>query len=307
MPVQFTIIDAFTTTIFGGNPASVIVLPPGSKYPSDTLLTKIAAEFNLSETAFLIQRDPKDHPEVAQVTHPVFSLRWFTPRVEVDLCGHATLASAFKLLTEVLKPAPDAVSFLTLSGVLTAKVVGSDERGPLICLDFPEKSVRDFDDEEALGNLERAFGFTRNEFLYVGRSDYSKEFDILVEVEPGKDIGNLDVKTSFLTIPNVRCVILTSKSHPQLHPSTDFVSRVFAPNTGVPEDPVTGSAHCTLAFHHGTSLQRYKGSAKGKTMKAKQLSERSGNVEVLWDREGKRVQIWGNAVKASEGSLFVDL
>ncbi|KAJ3205011.1 hypothetical protein HDU67_009154 [Dinochytrium kinnereticum] len=172
-----------------------------------------------------------------------------------------------------------------------------------------QKRVERVEDEGVVGAVERAFGIRREEIVFLGRSVYESGFDVLVEVESGLDVGAMKVEVSALSIPHSRCIILTSKATPTLHgPTTDFVSRVFAPNCGITEDPVTGSAHCTLAVHYGTKMSRFKGCGLERDgMKALQLSKRGGEVEVLWDRRTGRVQLWGTAVTVSEGRMFVEV
>ncbi|KAI8842138.1 dynein heavy chain and region D6 of dynein motor-domain-containing protein [Chytridium lagenaria] len=274
--------------------------PSRSPIPPDTLLQKIALEFNLSETAFLIHKSTS-----AATSTQAFSLRWFTPTAEVDLCGHATLASAHALLTNYFVQGQiNSLEFSTRSGILKASVVEWITAGdPVICLDFPEMKVVEFSDDNVLSALEKGFGMGRSDFILVGRSDYDTGYDVLVEVAPEKNIGSMKVQVSHLAIPNVRCVILTSLTSPNIHgpDSPVFISRVFGPNVGVDEDPVTGSAHCSLAVHYGSKLNRFKGIFDA-SMKARQVSARGGDVEVLWDREIKRVQIWGRAVRVMDSA-----
>lgn len=256
-------VDAFTNQAFGGNPAAVCVLREAR---DEQWMQNVAREMNLSETAFL----------VAQAD--AFHLRWFTPTVEVALCGHATLASAHVLWQEgYLKPGAQA-RFDTLSGRLLA-----DRRGEWIELDFPAKSE---EAAEPPAHLTEALGVTPR---YVGRN----QFDYLVELESAEQVRSLSPDHSQLRRLPVRGVIVTSRSD---SPEYDFVSRFFAPGSGIDEDPVTGSAHCCLAPYWSKIL--------GKTeMMAYQASARGGVVRVRL--EGDRVLLGGQAVTVLRGELSV--
>jgi len=257
-------VDAFTSRAFQGNPAAVCLL---DRERDDAWMQSVGAEMNLAATAFLLPRDDG------------FSLRWFTPAVELDLCGHATLASAHALWEEGVL-APDATArFPTRSGLLTAT-----RAGDWIELDFPATPAQPADPASPL--LE-SLGVTAP--VYVGRN----KFDYLIEVESEELVRGLDPDHALLgTIP-VRGVIVTSLSS---SPDFDFVSRFFAPVSGIPEDHVTGSAHCSLAPYWSSKL--------GKTeMTAFQASRRGGVVRVRL--EGDRVKLGGQAVTVLRGSLEV--
>ena len=230
-------------------------------------MQSVGAEMNLAATAFLLPRDDG------------FSLRWFTPAVEVDLCGHATLASAHALWEEGVL-APDAAArFHTRSGLLTAT-----RAGDWIELEFPATLAQPADPSSPL--LE-SLGVTAP--VYVGRN----KFDYLIEVESEELVRGLDPDHALLGAVPVRGVIVTSRSS---SPELDFVSRFFAPASGIPEDPVTGSAHCSLAPYWSSKL--------GKTeMTAFQASKRGGVVRVRL--EGDRVKLGGQAVTVLRGSLEV--
>ncbi|HYC33602.1 MAG TPA: PhzF family phenazine biosynthesis protein, partial [Gemmatimonadales bacterium] len=213
-PQRFTQVDAFTSTPFGGNPAAVCLLSA----PRDPeWMQLVAREMNLAETAFLVRREDG------------FELRWFTPGVEVDLCGHATLASAHALWeTGELAPA-DTARFHTRSGVLTAA-----RRDGLIWLDLPSTPAAP---APAPPGLEDALGAGPR---WTGRSP----FDWLVELDSETRVRRLEPDLSRLARIDARGVIVTARADDGTH---DFVSRFFAPGAGIPEDPVTGSAHCALA------------------------------------------------------------
>ncbi|KAJ3193022.1 hypothetical protein HK101_005573 [Irineochytrium annulatum] len=263
--MDFKVVDAFTSTAFGGNPAAIIVLS-GDAFPKDELLAKIAAEFNLSETAFLLP----DRRDKADDGSPLFHLRWFTPKVEVVLCGHATLASAHVLFSTLANPLPSRIRFKTLSGILVAKLHDAESKS--ISLDFPAPPVEVCEDKFVRKQVELATGLSKEKFLYWGAQ---KQYYV-VEVEPDVDLEKLDVDFSALAKITDRNVILASTPHSRhlsTMPSLDFVSRVFCAASGIDEDPVTGSAHCALAVHYGRKLNRFVGSAKP-TMEAKQVSRR---------------------------------
>jgi len=257
-------IDAFTDTPFRGNPAAVCVLP-GPR--DEAWMQDVAREMNLSETAFLQRAAGIDE----------YALRWFTPSTEVDLCGHATLASAHALWEHGYADPERPLRFHTRSGVLTA-----ERRGEWIELDFPATPV------EACpvpAELEAALGVER--VRSVGRS----RFDLLVELESAEAVRTLAPDLTRLARIPVRGVIVTSRADSDAH---DFVSRFFAPRVGVPEDPVTGSAHCTLAPFWAERLGRTE-------LVGHQASSRGGVVRVR--HGGERVYLGGQAVTVLRAEL----
>lgn len=269
MALRITQVDAFTDQPFHGNPAAVCVLPQAA---TDTWMADLAREMNLSETAFLVRR-----PDAS------YDLRWFTPAVEVALCGHATLASAHVLWEEGHLPASTTARFHTKSGLLTAARRG-DWPGNWIELDFP--ATREQPSEEPPG-LREALGVTSP--VYIGRD----KFDYLVELTSETELRALDPDHSRLRQLPVRGVIVTSRSSTA---EFDFISRFFAPGSGVDEDPVTGSAHCRLTPYWAAKL--------GKSdMVAYQASPRGGTVRVR--TAGDRVHLAGQAVTVLHGELFV--
>ena len=263
MAFPFFQVDAFADGPFSGNPAAVVLL---SATAETAWMHKVAAEMNLSETAFLTRRAEGE-----------FDLRWFTPAVEVDLCGHATLASAHALWQGGHAPASMPLQFHTKSGVLTATPAGG-----WIELDFPATHVKSAEAPDGLLDALRA------QARYVGRS----KFDYLVEV--GSEETVRDLKPDFValrTLP-VRGVIVTSQAST---PGWDFVSRFFAPGSGIDEDPVTGSAHCALTPYWATKL--------GKTdFTARQLSARGGTLRL--SLVGDRVKLRGQATSVLRGELI---
>ena len=263
MPLTITQVDAFTREPFGGNPAAVCLLPDAAEAP---WMQRVAREMNLSETAFLVPRD-----------EGAFDLRWFTPAVEVDLCGHATLASAH-VLWEKGHLTPDAPAvFHTRSGRLSAVL-----RDGWVEMDFPAEP-----DEPAPvpDGLADALGA---EPTYVGRN----RLDYLVEVDAEATVRRLAPDARRLGEVEGRGIIVTARAETE---GFDFVSRFFAPRAGVDEDPVTGSAHCCL----GPYWRRRLG---GDAFTAWQASERGGLVKVAV--RGERVTLSGQAVTVLRGELL---
>lgn len=261
MPQPIVQVDAFTDRPFAGNPAAVCILAAPGEEP---WMRDVAAEMNLSETAFLHRLDDG------------WSLRWFTPAVEVDLCGHATLASAHVLWQDGLLPPDAQARFHTRSGLLTAV-----REGGWIRMDFPAKPEQPAPAPEG---LEQALGVRP---LYTGRS----RFDWLVEVESEAVVRALTPDLGLLARVQARGVIVTARAEVGGY---DFVSRFFAPRVGVPEDPVTGSAHCALAPFWAARLGRDE-------LTGYQASRRGGTVQVRV--AGDRVMLGGQAVTVMRGEL----
>jgi PhzF family phenazine biosynthesis protein len=257
------VVDAFTDRPFAGNPAAVCLLPA----PAEARwMQQVAAEMNLSETAFLDRRADG------------FGLRWFTPTVEVDLCGHATLASAHVLWEAGHLSRDQAARFHTRSGLLTA-----ESRGDWIELDFPAKPAEPC---AAPADLALALGAP---LRFVGRNG----FDYLVEVETEEALRALRPDHRRLAELPVRGVIVTARS---ATPEFDFVSRFFAPGSGVAEDPVTGSAHCCLGPFWGNRLGKAE-------LCAYQASRRGGVVRI--GLAGERVKLRGQAVTVLRGEFQI--
>lgn len=261
MKIPFYQVDAFSSKIFGGNPAAVC---PLESWPADEILQNIAAENNLSETAFFVQRSKGQ-----------YKLRWFTPTVEVDLCGHATLASAFIIFSFIDRKLA-SVDFETASGPLSVA-----KSGELLCLNFPARKPVP---AEAPPILSQALGTEPLEVL--------KARDLLVVFKDESAIKNMIPDFDKLKqIRDVLGIIVTARGE-----KSDFVSRFFAPNAGVPEDPVTGSSHCTLIPYWADRLKKNH-------LYAFQLSKRGG--ELFCENLGDRVQISGNAVLYAKGELYL--
>lgn len=246
-------IDAFTKELFGGNPAAVCIL---ESWLDTNLMQKIAAENNLAETAYAVQKD--DH----------YELRWFTPEIEVDLCGHATLATAF-VLYNYYDHKENTLRFISpRSGEL---IVEKNEKGTLT-MDFPTDELKKVSEQtlitEAIGKKPLV--------TYKGKTDYMLIYETQTEIEA------MTPNFHLLNELDCRGVIVTAKGN-----TVDFVSRFFAPQCGIPEDPVTGSAHTTLTPYWSKKLNK-------KSLSAKQLSKRGGNIQCEY--LGDRVKISGNAV-----------
>jgi PhzF family phenazine biosynthesis protein len=260
MNVPIYQVDAFSSKLFGGNPAAIC---PLDHWLPNATLQSIAAENNVSETAYYIPKNGGFH------------IRWFTPGVEVDLCGHATLASAHVIMDIRREVTGGRVSFESKSGELI--VTRQDD---LYALDFPARPPIEtkFDNKlfEALGAQPK---------MVLGARDYLCVFETEAEVRALKPdmqkLAAIDRFATIVTAPGTDC---------------DFVSRFFAPAKGVPEDPVTGSAHCTLTPYWATRLGKSK-------LFARQVSPRGGE---LWcEHRGDRVTIAGRAVKYLEGTIVV--
>ena len=268
-------VDAFTDEPFKGNPAAVCLL---EREYDDLLLQSIAAEMNLSETAFVLSQ-----AEEPRRNSPRFALRWFTPKIEVPLCGHATLASAKVLFSETKIQAPE-ITFDTRSGKLVAK---REKDG--ICLDFPANPpvphTSDPDYLTALGLMEcedmQLAKSAKKLLIRVGHED------IVQKLEP-----DFQQMLAVESAEAVMGIIVTSKSA-----SYDFVSRFFAPWIGINEDPVTGAAHTVLAPYWSSILGKVE-------MSAYQASSRGGELSVRITPNG-RVNMIGKAVVVSKGELYV--
>ncbi len=258
--MKYYVVDVFTDTLFSGNPAGVCLL---DDWPEDSLLQNIAFENNLAETAFAVKKEG------------YYALRWFTPQVEVDLCGHATLASAYVLLQQAGKT-PRQVEFRTKSGALTVR-----KDGDLFMMDFPSRKPVSC---PAPAVLEKALG--------ARVLETHKARDLLVLVEDRDTVASLQPDFPLLkSIKGVLGIIVTAKGD-----QCDFVSRFFAPGVGIDEDPVTGSSHSTLIPFWKERLQKTD-------MMARQLSRRGGSL-ICKDR-GERVLIGGKARLYLKGDILL--
>ena len=261
MKFPFFWVDAFTSEVFAGNPAGVV---PLEQWPADALMQRIAFENGLAETAFFVRTGPDR-----------FHLRWFTPAIEVELCGHATLAAAFALFNQ-LGQSSNVITFDTRSGALTVS-----RRGDLLELDFPSYPATPVAPSaaltQALGCAPFLFLQSKVRWLcvYATAAEVSAlqpNHALLEKIVPGRIT---------VTAPGQDC---------------DFVSRSFVPDAGIPEDPVTGSAHCTLVPYWAGGLGKSK-------LHARQVSARGGE---LWcEQAGDRVKIAGHAVLYMKGEIVV--
>lgn len=262
MVLKITQVDAFTDKPFAGNPAAICILQEPMK---TAWMQQVAMEMNLSETAFLVKEEDG------------YNLRWFTPAIEVELCGHATLASAHVLWEEGHLQPDEQARFSTRSGRLTA-----DRNGDWIELNFPAVY-----EEEATApeGLVEALGA---EPIYIGRH---RAMDYIVQMDSEETVRALKPNFSLMVQIETRGVIVTAAGS---SPEFDFVSRFFGPKAGINEDPVTGSAHCCL----GPFWQKRLGKA---TFTAYQASARGGLVRVRVD--GDRIRLGGQAVTVLRGEL----
>jgi len=262
MNLQIFQVDAFTNRLFAGNPAAVC---PLTEWLEDDAMLKIAAENNLAETAFLVKKDD------------VYEIRWFTPVVEMNLCGHATLASAF-VIFDCLKLEENKVEFYSSkSGKLSV-----EKQDEILILDFPRYGVNeieiDADLVEAVGKKPLQTWETQGNM-------------VLMLFDAEDDIKNIAPDMSALGKIPFDEVIVTAKGD-----SADFVSRMFAPRIGIPEDPVTGAIHCSLIPFWAERLGK-------ETLYARQISARGG--ELFCELKGERVKIGGNATLYLKGEIYV--
>ena len=264
MKIDIFQIDAFTDTLFGGNPAAVC---PLEHWLEDAVLQKIAAENNLAETAFFVQ-----------LSEDRFHLKWFTPQHEMDLCGHATLASAFVIFNELGYEKP-TVTFESNSGELSV-----EKKDDFLVLDFPSRMP----EKSSLPKIVV-------DSLNIQPKEVLKSRDYVLVYESEEDILNVDPDVSLLNQINMDPggIIVTAEGS---NPKVDFVSRFFTPQAVVFEDPVTGSAHCSLIPFWAERLGKT-------TLEAVQLSDRRG--ELSCELIGDRVKIKGKAVKYLQGEISV--
>lgn len=266
MTIPIYQVDAFADKPFTGNPAGVCIL---ERPATDAWMQSVAMEMNLSETAFVMRRADGD-----------FDLRWFTPAVEVSLCGHATLATSHVLYESGFLQPSEIARYHTKSGLLQARFVDG-----LIELDFPASDMETCDAPEGLSE---ALGLESK--LWRKRPTRPS---YLIEVASEAIVRNLTPNFAALRLLGIRSVMVTARAETG---EFDFISRFFAPGVGVNEDPVTGSAHCTLAPYWGAKLGKT-------TLSAYQASTRGGSL--LCTLEGDRVKLAGKALTILRGELFV--
>ena len=260
MELDVYYVDAFTDKLFSGNPAAVIF----SDINDTNLMQSIAAENNLSETAFINKKSG------------TYNIRWFAPSCEIDLCGHATLASAF-VYFNFIEPSANNIRFLSLkNGFLDV-----NKKNNILYLDFPKDKLAHVDNNLQIVNALKIEPLE----IYKGRDDY------LVILESEKDVANLNPDFFMFKNIDARGLIVSSTSK-----NYDFISRCFFPTTGVDEDPVTGSAHTTLIPYWSKKLNK-------KNLHAMQISKRGGELKCA--DNGGRVSIGGNAVLYLRGKIFI--
>jgi PhzF family phenazine biosynthesis protein len=262
MNIQIFQVDAFTKTPFGGNPAAIC---PLTEWLADDVMLKIAAENNLAETAFFVKKDD------------IYEIRWFTPMVEVNLCGHATLGSAH-VIFNCLKLEEEKINFYSSrSGDLSV-----EKQGDRLILDFPRYEANEIEIDE---KLVEAVGKTP---LQTWETQGNM---VLMLFENEKEIAAIAPDMSALSKIPFDEIIVTAKGA-----TSDFVSRMFAPRIGIPEDPVTGAIHCSLIPFWAERLGK-------ETLYARQISARGG--ELFCELKGERVKIGGNAVLYLQGEIYV--
>lgn len=253
-------VDAFTSELFAGNPAAVV---PLEEWLTDEQMQNIAAENNLSETAFFVKEGNS------------YRLRWFTPVVEVDLCGHATLATAHVLFEE-LGYSEDEIVFKTRSGLLTVR-----RKGDRLSMNFPADHMEKV---EAPGVLFKALGIPKTSEVY-------KSDDYMVVLNSEEEVAALKPDIRMLSEVEARGIIVTAPGD-----EVDFVSRFFAPRSGVDEDPVTGSAHTKSTPYWSKKLDKEE-------LKARQISKRGGDLTCRM--KGDRVEIEGDAATYLKGEISI--
>lgn len=257
-------VDAFTDRLFAGNPAAVCIV---DAWPDDHVLQAIAAENNLSETAFVCLT-PAGKPN---------QLRWFTPGMEIDLCGHATLATAHVLFHHLGWSAP-CIDFITRSGILQVRQNGNDG----LCMDFP-----------ALASTEVTPSTDLCAMLGHAPVQALGGMDLLVVLATAREVATLQPDPAVLMAQPYRGVVFTAPAQ-----EYDFVSRAFYPGPGILEDPVTGSAHCQLTPYWAQRL--------GKTgLRARQVSARGGDLWCELSTDGTRVKLFGQAITYLQGEIHL--
>ena len=263
--LPFYVVNAFTSSMFGGNPAAVVPLETAL---DDDLLLAIAAQHNLSETAYF---EPQSEGS--------YRLRWFTPKAEVRLCGHATLATAWVIKTlEGIRA--EGLRFETLSGTLTVKEAGSDA----LAINFPAIETREI---EPIPALENALGVP----VCSIRAAVQDPWQLIAMVDDQRTVKQCSPNFEALKSATPLCVAITAPGD-----DADFVSRFFAPHLGILEDPVTGSAHCQLA-------PMWAGMLDQTDLMARQLSERGGDVRCRVHDD--RVELVGSCMRYAEGRFYL--
>ncbi|CAJ1969235.1 unnamed protein product [Sphenostylis stenocarpa] len=302
-PVKYTLVDAFTDSVFKGNPAAVCLL---EEERDKKWFQAVAAEFNLSVTAYITPFTESNHNLNSlhgTSNNPRFHLRWFTPVTEIELCGHATLASAHTLFSSGLVDT-DVIEFVTLCGVLTAKKIpainmtsdsnlqkGEAHDGFYIEVNFPVDPVVEFNFEETSQVAAALNGASIIDMKKTQHGD-----DIFVVVPSGRAVEELQPQLDEIVKCPGRGVIVSAVAPPGS--GFDFCSRFFCPKYGVNEDPVCGGAHCALAPYWSKKLGKCD-------FNAYQASSRGGVLNGHYDEQNRRVFLRGKAVTVMEGSVLV--
>lgn len=271
MKLKIFQVDAFADKLFGGNPAAVV---PLKKWLPDDMMQQLAMENNLAETVFFVPSNSSPKGEGGEGAAD-YDIRWFTPAIEINLCGHATLASAF-VLFNILEEKKKSVTFNSKSGLLTVK-----KKKDMLLMDFPSwkpEMITDYPE-----GLKEALGVNEIVAVYKYR-------DLLVELNKEEDVQNANPDFTALKKMGLK-VIITAPGI-----KVDFVSRFFAPIAGIDEDPVTGSAHSQLIPFWSEKLGK-------KIMQAKQLSSRGGDI--YCEQHGDRVIMGGQCVFYMQGEIFI--
>ncbi|XP_034691720.1 uncharacterized isomerase BH0283-like [Vitis riparia] len=299
-PVKYSVVDAFTDSAFKGNPAAVCLL---EEERDEDWLQALAMEFNVSQTGYLTRiTEPEALDSSTTILTPRFRLRWFTPVAEVKLCGHATLAAAHLLFASSLMKG-NMIEFITLSGVLTARKVmqgnksdslkyenGQAQEHFSIELDFPTVPMVEYNSAE-VASISKAL----NGASVIDIKKTEKD-DLFVVLPSGKTV--VDIEPQFDDIQKLpgRGLIITGLAPPESE--FDFFSRFFCPKLGIKEDPVCGSAHCSLAPYWSQKLGKCD-------LLAYPASPRSGIVDIHVDEQNQRVLLRGKAVTVMEGCVLV--
>ena len=292
-------VDAFTDTPFAGNPAAVCII---DKY-DEKLCQKIAAEMNLSETAFLVPIYDNDKQNISSITNKYY-LRWWTPATEVKFCGHATLASAHLLYEQGFVNIHKPIQFKTKdSGTFTASKPDSTKQEYL--MNFPALSITPYNgDKTVIANILNIK--QKSKFIKPIKNIVNAGEDLLVELD---NVGLVercspnfgDIKDK---LGKYRCILVTSKVNKAYsnNPSDefDFKSRVFCSSCGIDEDPVTGSAHCALGVYWSNLLNK-----TGSWLKAYQASSRGGYIKLKYDKDNERILIIGSAITVTKMSMMI--
>ncbi|RZB85360.1 putative isomerase BH0283 isoform B [Glycine soja] len=290
-PVKYFVVDAFTESAFKGNPAAVCLL---EEEKEDSWMQGVATEFNLSETCYLT---PIAESERSDISLNRFRLRWFTPATEVELCGHATLASAHVLFSSGLVKS-DIIEFVTLSGVLTAKKVsgindgeGASEDGLFIELEFPADTVTEFNSAD-ISQISAAL----NDAPIIDIKRTTVGDHLLVELASGKDVVELQPDIGAIAKCPGGGILVSGTAPPES--GFDYYCRTFFPKVGINEDPITGSAQCALAPYWAKKMGKWDLSVYA-------ASPRGGVVHVHFDDQSKRILMRGKAVTVMNGCVMI--